>query len=843
MVKFIVFILIIFAIINQITTTDVKAQDIPSNSSSTALRDIDRIIPENNGIKIIGIDIAAFPKIKVNIFIDKICAMYGDLKKEDFQIREDEKDTAIRNFYFKGNATAQKLDLAIVFDETTSMDSEINALKSKIKDLTQNIKSSKLDARYSLVTFNGADVATKANWTNDTVSFGNAIGRLTTSGGNPDLPENSLDGIERALSFGFRPEAQKVIIVATDEPSQQKGEGKSHSIYAMDDVKSDLLKSGVMLIAISPDFRNANVDANVPHSDLAKYADMRVLADESLSLWIDINTADFSEILRQIQGILTGTYVIEYISGNRTPSENRTVFISVDAPGCLKGYVSGTYTTPGSAPASNVPPAITNLTADKSSPQDAGTVILWTANASDLDGDLILYRFFCSDLPATDWQLSNQWAWNAYEGEFRIEVRVRDGLHAGPNETDDRRSEIFEIDAPAIIKKIDEPHVDSWQKTFGGLQDDIGAAVRETSDGGYIMAGHTASYGAGGMDLWMIKTDAAGNEIWSRTFGGKGDEFVTSIQQTSDGGYIMVGITSSYGAGERDLWMIKTDALGNKQWDKTFGGEWDDGGISVRQTKDGGFIATGATGSFGPSVVWLIKTDALGNELWNETIASEEDVGQMSTGSSVQQTDDGGYIVAGDSSKENILLIKTDSQGHKQWEKIFGGLSVDGTSVNANSRVLQTSDGGYIIDSYTSQNGFGGMNLWLIRTDAAGNEIWSKTFGGKGDDFGTAIQQTSDGGYIITGHTSSYGAGGTDLWMIKTNSAGNEIWSKTFGGKGDDFGTAVQQTSDGSYIMTGRTSSYGMGVMDLWMIKTDANGNIEQDKKSQTHIFDSNYRI
>ena len=166
-------------------------------------------------------------------------------------------------------------------------------------------------------------------------------------------------------------------------------------------------------------------------------------------------------------------------------------------------------------------------------------------------------------------------------------------------------------------------------------------------------------------------------------------------------------------------------------------------------------------------------------------------------------------------------------QGNKQWEKIFGGLAIDGTNVNANSRILQTSDGGYIIDSYTSQNGAGGKDLWLIRTDAAGNEIWSKTFGGKGDDFGTTIQQTSDGGYIITGHTSSYGAGGMDLWMIKTDASGNEIWSKTFGGKGDDFGTAVQQTSDGGYIMTGRTSSYGMGGMDLWMIKTDANGSVE----------------
>ncbi|MDQ1260881.1 MAG: hypothetical protein QG575_62 [Euryarchaeota archaeon] len=843
MVRFIVCVLIILAIINLITATDAKAQDMPSSTASTEIGGTDPIIPENNGIKILGIDRAAFPKIKVNIFIDNFCAMYGDIKKEDFKIKEDENDTAIRNFYFTGNATGQKLDLAIVFDETTSMDSEINALKSKIRDLTQKINSSSLDARYSLVTFNGADVATKINWTDDAGSFRNAIGRLTTSGGNPDLPENSLDGIERALSFVFRPEAQKIIIVATDEPSLQKGDGKSKSVYAMDDVKMDLLKSGAMLIAVSPDFRNAIVEANVPRSDLAKYADMRVLANESASLWIDIKKADFSEILRQIQGILTGTYVIEYISPNLAPSENRTVSVSINAPGCLEGEVSGTYTLPGSAPAINVPPVITSLTSNKASPQQAGTVILWTANASDPDSDLILYRFFCSGLPATDWQLSNQWPWSTMEGEFQVEVRVRDGMHAGPNETDDKRSETFKINAPAITEIIQEPLVGSWQKTFGGLQDDIGAAVLQNSDGGYTMTGHTSSYGAGGMDIWMIRTDAAGNVIWSRTFGGKDDEFATCVQRTSDDGYIMIGITSSYGLGGRDLWMVKTDALGNRQWDKTFGGAWDDGGISVRQTRDGGYIATGATGSFGPSSVWLIKTDASGDEEWNKTLDFEGDVGQMSTGSSVQQTDDGGYIVAGDSSKESVLMVKTDALGNKQWVKIFGGLAVDGANVNANSRVLQTSDGGYIIDSYTSQSGAGRMDLWLIRTDAAGNAIWSKAYGGKGDDFGTTIQQTSDGGYIIAGQTSSHGAGGTDLWLIKIDAAGNEIWSRTYGGKGDDFGTAVQQTTDGGYIMTGRTSSYGAGGMDLWMIKTDANGNVEGDKESQPHIFDSNYRI
>jgi len=707
------------------------------------------------------------------------------------------------------------------------MNSEINTLKSKIKDLTQKIKSSKLDARYSLVTFNGADAATRINWTNDAGSFGNIIGKLSTSGGNTELPENSLDGIERALSFGFRQDAQKVIIVVTDELSLQKGDGKSNSSYAMDDVKSNLLNSGAMLIAVSPDFRNPNVDANVPRSDLAKYADMRVLANEAASLWIDIKTADFSSILKNIQGILTGIYVIEYTSGDQTPSRNRTAFVSVDAPGCLEGNVSGTYTKPGSAPAINLPPVIISLTSDKASPQEAGTVVLWTANASDPDGDLILYKFFLNGLPTTNWQLSNQWPWIAFEGEFRIEVRVRDGMHAGPNQTDDRRSKIFKINAPAIIEKIEEPHVDTWKKTFGGSRDDIGATVLQTTDGGYIITGHTSSYGAGGMDIWMIKTDATGNEIWSRTFGGVGDEFVTSVQQTSDDGYIMVGITSSYGAGGRDLWMIKTDAKGNKQWDKAFGGSWDDGGISVRQTRDGGYIATGATGSYGPSVVWLIKTDARGNKQWDKTLDFEgEVVGQMSTGSSVLQTSDGGYIVAGDSSKESVLLIKTDAQGNKLWDRIFGGLATDGASVNANTRLLQTSDGGYIIDSYNSQNGAGGMDIWLIKTDATGNEIWSKTLGGRGDDFGTTIQQTSDGGYIMTGHTSSYGAGGMDLWLIKTDATGNEIWSKTFGGRGDDFGTTVRQTSDGGYIMTGRTSSYGAGGMDLWLIKTDASGNV-----------------
>jgi hypothetical protein len=154
---------------------------------------------------------------------------------------------------------------------------------------------------------------------------------------------------------------------------------------------------------------------------------------------------------------------------------------------------------------------------------------------------------------------------------------------------------------------------------------------------------------------------------------------------------------------------------------------------------------------------------------WQKTFGRSFD----DIGATVLQTSDGGYIVAGDSTRESVLLIKTDGRGNKQWDKIFGGFAIDSTNVNAITRVLQTSDGGYIMVSYTSSYGAGGTDLWMIKTDATGNEIWSKTLGGVGDDFGTTIQQTSDSGYIMTGHTSSYGAGGMDLWMIKTDANGN----------------------------------------------------------------------
>ena len=366
-----------------------------------------------------------------------------------------------------------------------------------------------------------------------------------------------------------------------------------------------------------------------------------------------------------------------------------------------------------------------------------------------------------------------------------------------------------------------------WEQTHGGINDQWGYSVKQTTDGGYIVCGDTESNN--GKDIYVIKTNGFGQEEWSQTYGfddqfnwgGRG----TSIQQTIDGGYIITGriIVDS---NNQDVCLIKIDENGNKEWLETFGDDENDEGYSVQQTMDGGYVITGETQSFDviENSLYLIKTNENGEEEWSQYSYGfvSEYGGQR--GSSVKQTNDGGYIIGGsnlsDSSDSmDMYLIKTDNNGNEQWSQTFGGDYNDwGHSVQ------QTIDGGYILTGWTLSFGNGG-DIYLVKTDLDGNEEWSQTYGGEYNEGGYCGKQTIDGGYIICGYTESFSLN-EDVYIIKTDESGIEEWSQTYGGNGWDEGYSVQQTIDGGYIITGgKESNIGDG-QDIYLIKTDSQGNV-----------------
>jgi len=363
-----------------------------------------------------------------------------------------------------------------------------------------------------------------------------------------------------------------------------------------------------------------------------------------------------------------------------------------------------------------------------------------------------------------------------------------------------------------------------WAITYGGSETDEAYSIQQTSDGGYIVAGETGSFGAGAIDFWILKLAPDGEIEWQKTYGGSRSDSASSIQQTNDGGYIVAGKTESFGAEYNDIWVLKLSSAGDIDWQKTYGGSGSDGASSIQQTSDGGYIVAGEIGSFGArdKDIWILKLSSTGAIEWQRTYGGSE----WETDPSIKQTNDGGYIVVGHTESigvggADIWVLKLSSAGDIEWQKTYGGSRSDSAS-----SIQQTNDGGYIVAGKTESFGAGYNDIWVLKLSSAGDIDWQKTRGGTSYDEALSIQQTSDGGYIVAGSTDSFGAGSSDVWILKLTSSGDIGWQKTYGGSGSDGASSIQQTSDGGYIVTGYIISWGAGSRDFWVLKLSSDGDI-----------------
>ncbi len=362
-----------------------------------------------------------------------------------------------------------------------------------------------------------------------------------------------------------------------------------------------------------------------------------------------------------------------------------------------------------------------------------------------------------------------------------------------------------------------------FEKVYGTASYDAGYSVVQTLDSGFAIAGYWSYLSS--YFMCLVKTDANGDILWNKMFHG-GPSIVPytvgySLIETPDSGFVIAGYNILQGYGYREFFLVKTNSTGDSLWGVNYGDFRNDVAYSVMQTSDGGYVVSGRTdtlvGSTGHMMV--LKIDSSGNSLWSRTYGLGGSRNEESH--SIIETNDGGLAILGTSSTSqypdptDIYLYRTNSIGDTMWSKTYGGIDND-----IGYCIQQTQDNGFIFTGATMSFGSGGYDTYLIKTDSNGIKLWEKTFGGLDDEYGNYVSLTSDGGYIIVGSTQSFSVGNYDVYLIKIDSLGNQQWFKTFGGINDDLGYSVKQTFNGGYIITGKRND------NIYLIKTDGDGNV-----------------
>lgn len=423
--------------------------------------------------------------------------------------------------------------------------------------------------------------------------------------------------------------------------------------------------------------------------------------------------------------------------------------------------------------------------------------------------------------------------------------------------------------------KEDNPLAAQWNMRYGGAKADGFTVLIATSDGGYLSGGYSNSAAGGDKsqnsqglnDYWIVKSDKSGKKLWDKRYGGAGDDFLNAVIQTRDGGYLLGGSSlSNIGGdktqptrGERDFWIVKIDAQGNKRWDKRYGGTGSDELQLIRQMPSGSYILAGSTNSPASGEVgqggrggldyWVIKINSTGTRTWSRRFGGDKDDNLES----LTTTLDGGFLLGGSSASgisgdktqksrgnKDYWVVRITGEGDQVWDKRFGGGGEDNLMSMGSTGV--TSDNFYIAGHTTSSGGGdksqdsrGKKDFWMLKLNSDGAKLWDKRFGGSEDEGLRTIFLTTDGGYLLAGRSESGVSsdktqnnwGSSDYWIVKTNALGQKQWDKRFGSNGYEEIRAALQTSDGGFLLGGRTYSgiggdktqSSQGDMDYWLVK------------------------
>jgi hypothetical protein len=361
-----------------------------------------------------------------------------------------------------------------------------------------------------------------------------------------------------------------------------------------------------------------------------------------------------------------------------------------------------------------------------------------------------------------------------------------------------------------VQKVFPQPPEIAWDRTYGGDSNDVAYSVQQTIDGGYVFGGYTGSFGHGNKDSYLVKTNSLGDTLWTHQYGGIADDESYCVQQTLDGGYVLFGNTLSFGDG---IYLVKTDNQGDTLWTRTYRGTYIVSASSGQQITDTGYIIAGYVRSSSTALreMYLMKTDSTGDTLWTHSYGGSDHRGAYD----VHQTVDGGYIVVGcnpfyGAIEIDIYLVKTDSLGDTLWTRTFGGPGEEYAL-----SVQQTGDGGYIIAGTVE---YTVADILVIKTDSMGDTLWTRTYGGPIGETASSIRQTHDGGYIIAGMTSSFGAINGDMYLVRIDAQGDTLWTLVYGGPDYELVASLNLCNDGGYIIAG--GIMGEDYADAWLVKT-----------------------